>query len=77
MAPYVLVRYKNGSVVAFNYLTGETLSVEMVKSDLSLFEYAKDFVQTKMDSVMSDLSDGYMQIAELKESLLFMHILML
>lgn len=69
MAPYVLVRYKNGSVVAFNYLTGETLSVEMVKSDLSLFEYAKDFVQTKMDSVMSDLSDGYMQIAELKEKL--------
>ncbi len=69
MAPYVLVRYKNGSVVAFNYLTGETLSVEMVKSDLSLFEYAKDFVQTKMDSVMSDLSDGYLEIAELKEKL--------
>lgn len=69
-SPYVLVRYQNGSVVAFNYLTGELLSVETVKSDLSLIEYAKEFLQSKMDSVLADLSDGYLQISKLKEKLL-------
>lgn len=68
-SPYVLVRYQNGSVVAFNYLTGELLSVETVKSDLSLIEYAKEFLQSKMDSVLADLSDGYLEIVALEKKL--------
>ena len=68
-APYVLLRYKNGSLLAFNYLTGKILSTETVKSDLSLFEYAKSFFQTKLNSMMSDLSDGYLEIAKLEKKL--------
>jgi len=68
-APYVLVRYQNGSVVAFNYLTGEILSVETVKSDISLVEYAKDFFKAKWGSVMSDISDGYLQLVKLEKTL--------
>lgn len=68
-APYALVRYGNRSVVAFNYLTGEILSTEIVKSDMSLLEYAEDFFKAKFNSVQSDLSAGYLQIVKLKEKL--------
>ncbi|HPZ71766.1 MAG TPA: hypothetical protein PLQ33_06145, partial [Peptococcaceae bacterium] len=71
-SPYLVVRYKNGSVVAFNYLTGEELSTEKVQSDQSLIEYAKEFLQSKIDSVLADLSDGYLKITALQKQLTVM-----
>ena len=69
VVPYALVRYQNGSVVAFNYLNGEVLSVETVKSDMSLLAYAKNFFITKLGSVLSDFSEGYLQITRLEKEL--------
>ncbi len=68
--PYVLVRYRDGSVIAFNYLTGELQMTESAGSDMSLIEYAKDYFESQGDLPMKNVSDGYIQFAELKEKLI-------
>ncbi len=68
--PYVLVRYRDGSVVAFNYLTGELQMTESAKSDMSLIEYAQDYFSAQGEMPMKDVSDGYIQFSELKEKLI-------
>lgn len=68
--PYVLVRYRDGSVAAFNYLTGELQMVQDVKSDMSLIDYAKDYFSTQGEIPMTNVSDGYIQFSELKEKLI-------
>ena len=68
--PYVLLRYRDGSVVAFNYLTGELQMTQSVKSDMSLIEYAADYFGTKTELPEKSVSDGYIQFAELEDQLI-------
>ncbi len=68
--PYVMVRYRDGSVAAFNYLTGELQMAETAKSDMSLIDYAKDYFSAQGELPMKEVSDGYIQFSELKEKLI-------
>lgn len=68
--PYVIVRYKDGSVVVFNYLTGELQTTEVVSSDMSLIEYAKGYFDTQNEILMKDASDGFIQYTQLKDKLI-------
>lgn len=65
----MVVKYYNGKIDIFDYLTGERLGGERIFSNISLLDYAKDFVNSKISSMQKEASDGYIQIKELKEQL--------
>lgn len=68
--PYVALRYKDGSVLVFNYLTGEIQQSEILESDMSLIEYAQDFLTNKDNSLLKDAATGYVNFTELKDKLI-------
>ncbi|MDR1330191.1 MAG: hypothetical protein LBK23_11385, partial [Oscillospiraceae bacterium] len=62
--PYVLLRYDDWRAYAFNYLTGERVDLNVVDSDMSLLEYAKDYI-ARPESALGVLADGYLQMKPL------------
>jgi hypothetical protein len=64
--PYVLLRYDDWRVYAFNYLTGERVDLNVVDSDMSLLEYAKDYL-ARPESALGVLADGYLEMKPLLE----------
>ncbi|MDO4268801.1 MAG: hypothetical protein Q4C73_10040, partial [Eubacteriales bacterium] len=60
--PYLLVRYETGEAKGFNYVTGEELPVENAFSDISLFDFAADF----MKDLIGQESQGNQVFADLK-----------
>ena len=68
--PYVVVRYKDGSVAVFNYLAGELQTAEMVKSDMSLIEYAQSYFEDNANTLMTNAAQGYLSFVELKDRLM-------
>jgi hypothetical protein len=66
--PYMLVRYENGLIDGFNYLTGEPLAFES-KGDLSLLEYAEDYFSSDNIEPLSEAARGYMNLKPLQRAL--------
>jgi hypothetical protein len=54
-----LVRYKSGRVVAFDYLTGEEITLQSDKGEGSIFEYAKAMFAGNVNSMFATLSGSY------------------
>ena len=64
----VLVYYKNGSIIIFNYMTGEEIYKTSPKEKVSLFAYIGEKL-SKPDELYTDLHDEYEQSKELEEKL--------
>lgn len=68
--PLLLVRYRDGSVLGFNYQTGEELVLDMVKKKVSLFDYAQSFLKGHVDATIPSMSRAYEQAEKLEKQLL-------
>ena len=64
----VLVYYKNGSIIIFNYMTGEEIYKTSSKEKISLFAYIGEKL-TSPDELYTDLTDEYEQSKKLEEKL--------
>ena len=65
----VLIRYSNGEIYGFNYLTGEKLNIESMISDVSLLDFAGDFLNSKVNSILKPSISSYYTMEVLKERL--------
>ena len=65
----ILVYYKNGSIIIFNYMTGEEIYKTSPKEKVSLFAYIGEKL-SKPDELYNDLTDEYKQSKELEEKLI-------
>ncbi len=61
--PVVLVRYASGIAKGFDYTTGEELPIENAFSDLSILDFAGDF----LGQFTGAAGDGSLEFADLKE----------
>lgn len=67
--PYLLVRYATGEAKGFNYLTGEELPIENAYSDISLFDFAADFMNDFIDQADQG-NQAFVDLKLLKEDLM-------
>jgi hypothetical protein len=62
----VMVRYSNGKVVAFNYLSGETVELVDAAGDESFADYTSRFFSEQVVSKLAGLATGYRDLADFK-----------
>ena len=65
----VLVYYDNGSIIIFNYMTGEEIYKTSPKEKVSLFAYIGEKL-TSPDELYTDLTEEYKESKELEEKLI-------
>ena len=65
----VLVYYKNGSIIIFNYMTGEEIYKTSPKEKVSLFAYIGEKLSSP-DELYTNLTDEYRESKELEEKLI-------
>lgn len=68
--PLLLIRYRDGSVLGFNYRTGEELVFDTVKKKVSLFDYARSFLGDQSNATIPSMASAYEQAEKLEKQLL-------
>ncbi|MDR1088815.1 MAG: hypothetical protein LBL23_06065 [Coriobacteriales bacterium] len=64
--PLVMVRYSNGKVVAFNYLSGSALELSDAAGDENFADYTSRFFSEKVVSRLAGLATGYRDLTAFK-----------
>jgi hypothetical protein len=57
--PYAIIKYANGGMLGFNYLSGEVIFDKRVKEQVSLGEYAGEYFAENEVSMYANISDSY------------------
>ncbi len=65
--PHLFVRYKNGTMVAFNYLTGEMLNLGLPNNPMTMLDYVFSFFTRQTNKVQN--GDAYNDVVALKDQL--------
>ena len=58
-APYAIIKYSNGGLLGFNYLSGEVIFDKRVKDKVSLGEYAGAYYAKNEISMYANISNSY------------------
>ncbi len=59
--PYAIIKYANGGILGFNYLSGDVIFDKRVKEQVSLGEYAGEYFAENEISMYANISDSYKQ----------------
>ena len=57
--PYAIIKYANGGILGFNYLSGEVIFDKRVKDNVSLGEYAGQYFAKNEISMYASVSSSY------------------
>ena len=60
-APYAIIKYANGGILGYNYMSGKVLFDKRVKEQVSLLEYAGEYYSENDVSMYANISDTYKQ----------------
>jgi hypothetical protein len=66
----ILVYYKNGSVYGFDYVTGEKIFEDMVKENISIFEYITKYFESSNQMIPSNILSTYEETKTLENKLI-------
>ena len=58
-APYAIIKYANGGIIGYNYLSGEVLFDKRVKDQVSILDYAGEYYSDSDVSMYANISNTY------------------
>ena len=58
-APYAIIKYANGGIIGYNYLSGEVLFDKRVKDQVSILDYAGEYYSDNDISMYANISNTY------------------
>ena len=67
--PFVIVKYANGGIFGYNYMSGEVLFDKRVKEQVSIMDYAGEYYSDNDVSMYADISNTYKQNVNLSNKL--------
>lgn len=67
--PFVIVKYANGGIFGYNYMSGEVLFDKRVKEQVSIMDYAGEYYSNNDVSMYAEISNTYKQNLNLSNKL--------
>jgi hypothetical protein len=67
--PFVIVKYANGGIFGYNYMSGEVLFDKRVTEQVSIMDYAGEYYSDNDVSMYADISNTYKQNVNLSNKL--------